>query len=101
MTGGPRRANPMIRATAKITTKMKNGTCAIEAAVVAIPPNPRMPAIIAMTRKTAASRPPTRLASADHREGRLSVLKQRRGARRSTWHRAAVERANGEFLKAE
>ena len=47
---------PKIKARRKRTMKMKNKTCAIDAAPSAIPPNPKMAATIAMIKKITAQR---------------------------------------------
>jgi hypothetical protein len=47
---------PKIREPRKRTMKMKNKTFAIEAAPAAIPKNPKMPAIIAITKKITVQR---------------------------------------------
>ena len=45
---------PLISETTNSIRKIKNSTCAIDAAPLAIPPNPKIAAIIAMTKNTAA-----------------------------------------------
>ena len=53
--GGRCRIRPSTTATTKITRKkMTNSTCAMLAAVDATPPNPSMPATMAMIGKTMA-----------------------------------------------
>jgi hypothetical protein len=47
---------PKIREPRNRTTKIKNRTFAIEAAPAAIPKNPKIPAIIAITRKITVQR---------------------------------------------